>query len=675
MSEDKKTRKKKGEAPQRPKDLIPGGALPDYGTWFSYKDPSGREYARIHYSKHEHAIPYAHEGDNMWERRPPKKRWPFQIADIGDNPEKWILITHAESCARHAAGVFKHRLSVLAWMGDSHGFSATDWTGLRGRHVLLWPANTNDEKNAVQGLAMHLAHLGVEVYFVRIPEDKPLGWDLTSAIHDAGDQASDQVRHFIKIQMVRYAPDPFQPVDEDREDKQKLDKEFSTEEFSSVLSKTAPGLRQGLNQLNFQTRYNQRGNHHEIRKVTGDGQVWLPWYQRLGLPSGDSGWVQMSEFLEAHLLDQLHASFKAVGSMRPYYLKGDEFKRAFLSIQMDRNVDDFKEWLERGLPTWDGIKRIHALADDILGAYPLDVHEKWMALIEHASMALFLGPIQRTFEPGCELDEMIVLLGPGNRGKTKFYNYLFPEEKEHWYVGPLEFSDTRKEMIEMVEGAVVVEAGEMILTELTKAQRAKMKDFITRQKDKIRAAYGRKAGIAARRFAIIGTGNPETMGTLYFDEDAHRRFIVINVAGCSKGWDHATTYLRGNMLQLWAEGLHWYRSGYRAKLPEELQWWRKEAIKAHMERDELFIEKLRDLEDECRRNVLHYDPDMGFSVPEIGRATGLYKEEAGGKGDRTFMRRMGIALKQDHWIARRVAVQDRRDWRWFLPLRDPPKED
>ena len=671
-----KAKKKRADGP--PLDLIAASELPDFGEWFSYQDPAGIEYARVHYSKHDRAVPYSYHGDGRWERRAPKARWPYRISTIGDNVQKWVLVVHEEACAKKAADLFKDGMAVLSWMGESHAWASTDWTALRDRHVILWPANLNPAKESVMGLAMHLTGLGVTVYFVRIPDGNPLGWDITRAIQEGGEQARDKVRGFMQTQMVRYEVDPFQPVDESEEDRRCLEREFKTEEDPSTISKTAAGLRQALNQLNFQTRYNLRANHHEIRRVTADGKVWLPWYNRLSIDSGDSGWVRMSEFLEAHLLDQLHTNFKVAGSMRPYYLKGDEFKRAFLSIQMDRNVDDFKEWLLHALPKWDGTKRIGDLAENILGAEVGEAHDKWFALIQHASMCLFLAPIQRTFEPGCELDEMVVLLGPGGRGKTKFYNYLFPEGKEYWYVGPIDFADTRKELIEMVEGAVVVEAGEMILTELTKAQRGRMKDFLSHQKDKIRAAYGRKAETSPRRFAIIGTGNPETTGTLYYDQDSHRRFIVIDVVGCQRGWDFATNYLRGNMLQLWAEGLHWYRQGYRAKLQEELQWWRKEAVRAHMEHDEFFIEKLRDMEDQVRQGsnqLLHpYDDALGYTVAEIGRATGLYKEEAGGRGDRSFVRRMGQALKQDHWIPRRVTIEERRNWRWFLPLRDVPKE-
>ena len=666
-----KTRKKRGDAP--PKELISESELPDFGEWFSYQDPAGTEYARVHYSKHERAVPYAYHGDGQWERRPPKQRWPYRISTISTSIP--ILVVHDEACARRGAKILDRRMAVLGWMGDAHMWGSTDWTALRERHVILWPANTTPEKDAVLGLAMHLTTLGAHVYFLRIPEDKPLGWDLTRAIQEAGEQSVEQIRDFVQAQMIRYEVNPFQPVDESEEDRRHLEREFKTEEDPSAISKTAAGLRQALNQLNFQTRYNLRSNHHELRRMTAAGQVWLPWYARLGFNAGDTGWVRMGEFLEAHLLDQLHTNFKIAGSMRPYYLRGDEFKRAFLSIQMDRNVDDFKDWLLRGLPAWDGTARIGDLAEDILGAYPLEAHDKWLALIQHVSHCLFIGPIQRTLEPGCELDETIIMLGPGGRGKTKFYNYLFPPEKENWYVGPIDFSDTRKELIEMVEGAVVVEAGEMILTALTHAQRLKMKNFMTHQKDKIRAVYARKAETSPRRFVVIGTANSDTMGTLYYDGDSHRRFIVIDVVGCHKGWDYATNYLRANMLQLWAEGLHWYRQGYRAKLPEELQWWRKEAVRAHMEHDELFIEKLRDLEDQVRKGsnqLLHpYDPNVGYKMSEIGRATGLYKDEASAKGDRAFMRRLGQALKQDHWIPRRVPLDGgQREWHWFLPIRD-----
>ena len=660
--------------PLEDRDLIAEDNLPKYGTWFCYFDLKQFEYARVHFSKHEGGTPYRYVADGQWERRPPQQLWPYRITTIGETLP--VLVVAQEQAARaiSESKFLDGRMAVVAWMGDEQAWHLTNWEPLRRRKVVLWPANTPAEREAMQRLAPFLKGLRCEVYLIRVPQEKPIGWGPEDVMAD-GENAIETFPAFINANLVLYEVNPFLPVKVQDEDREKLSQEFKVEDDLVFLSKSAAGLRQALKVLQFQTRYNERSHLHEIRRVTADGQIWANWYERLGLKKG---WTPMSDFLEAHLLDQLQKRFKIAGGHRPYYLKSDEFKRAFLSVQLERHVDDFRAWLD-DLPLWDQEPRLSDMAETILGVRPVDkATDRWFEFLQHVSRTLLVGPVQRTYEPGCELDETVVLLGAGGIGKTKFYSYLFPTEKYHWYVGPLDFADDRKSLIEMVSGAVVVEAGEMVVKHLRYAQRNKMLDFLTRQQDKIRQAYGRHAQTTERRFVIIGTANPSTSGTLYYDDNHHRRFIVVDVYGCAKGSRYATDYLRANHAQLWAEAIHWYRSGYRAKLPDHLQFWRMEGVKMHTEYDELFIERLRDLEDAIRVNrtglLYGYDESVGLAIHEIAKGANLYKEEFMGKTDVQLIRRVADALRQDGWAQRRVVIDGERRNRWFLPERKPQEE-
>lgn len=655
-----------GKPQKTKKEIITSAQLPPTNSYiakYEYKDSRGYCYAVVYRKKNIKALPYTHVGDGQWVMEAPKTRYPYMAERLRG---KHLIVVEGEKCAEAAFGVIGGFFDVVTWMGGTNSAHLTDWTALHGLTVYLWPDNDKAGQTPMNYIKGQLANQGCKVYVLKIPEGLPEKWDVADAVEAWGSDAQEKIGRFILDNRVEYEPNPYQPVEKapvEEEYDQGLEDEFAKEEDPAILNKTSPGLRQALNILRFQYRYNTRSQQHEVRRTDDKGKLYKAWYKKINYPPG---WITVDDHIRALLIDLIERSFKLPNG-KPMDLS-NKFDDLFLAVTVDRQVDDFKEWLDE-LPPWDGDYRIGMVAFDILGAYPNTSADEAITLIQHMSSGLFIAPIQRTMEPGCTIDEIPVLLGPGEIGKTKFYSYVFPEECQHWYAGPIDFSkDSRKELIEMTNGPVVVEVGEMRLSTLNETQIARMKDFITRGSDRIRLAYGRRAVTINRRFSLIATANKKSTGTFYYDVDGHRRFLVVDVAGCSQGPAKAIAYLKNNRLQLWAEALHMYKEGKRANIPHELRYWQKEMAEQHVEIDEAYDGKIADLESRIRNGGwLSYSDDFGTDLYDVGKQLEFNVDDPA-KFDRANQRRLSVALTRRGWTRKQKRAPDgSRPYFWFAP--------
>ena len=216
--------------------------------------------------------------------------------------------------------------------------------------------------------------------------------------------------------------------------------------------------------------------------------------------------------------------------------------------------DPFRDWLE-ALPPWDGVPRIDGLLTDLFGAED-DPLTRW------ASRYIGIGAVQRTFEPGCKIDEVPVLLGAQGVGKSAFARNWFSEDQHEWHGDAVDLGARPKEQAEQLAGKVVVELSEM--TGIRKAELERLKSFITRQDDgQFRWAYARAPVPSPRMRVFIGTTNEAEC--LPNDPSGNRRFVVAELKhGCDV---EAASAARA---QWWAEAQARYRAGERANLPRDL---------------------------------------------------------------------------------------------------------
>lgn len=191
-----------------------------------------------------------------------------------------------------------------------------------------------------------------------------------------------------------------------------------------------------------------------------------------------------------------------------------------------RSVRDYLDGL-----VWDQEPRIERWLIDYAGA-PNTPH------VRAVSLAVLVAAVRRVRQPGCKLDEMLVLEAPQGSGKSSALRILAVEDD--WFGDDLPLDD--RALIEATAGKWIVEAAE--LRRLGEGDVAALKACLSRPVDEARMAYQHERARVPRRFVIVGT----TSETDYLrDTTNNRRFWPVRV----QRFDLET--LRRDRDQLWAE--------------------------------------------------------------------------------------------------------------------------
>lgn len=219
----------------------------------------------------------------------------------------------------------------------------------------------------------------------------------------------------------------------------------------------------------------------------------------------------------------------------------------------DRSYHPIRDYL-RALDEWDGICRVDTLLIDYLGT---EDNKYTRAIIRKTLVAA----IRRVMNPGCKFDTVLVLCGDQGAGKSTFVSKL----GMRWYCDSLSLADTKdKTAAEKLQGNWIIELGE--LAGMRKADSETLKNFITSQDDKYRAAYGRRVTSHPRQCIFIGTTN-EIDGYLN-DVTGGRRYWPVRV---NKGTESIWDITQDEIDQIWSEALHYYENDEPVILDDECE--------------------------------------------------------------------------------------------------------
>ena len=333
-----------------------------------------------------------------------------------------------------------------------------------------------------------------------------------------------------------------------------------------VTDNSYQGFDEAIEQLGKELRYNTRKQRPEFRNFD----------------SGEENWVAFDDLNAAELRADIQRGFwyavtTSKGDVPKAFEMGAMRFEEYLRAQINsRQEDPFLVWLE-SLSHWDPGTDTPRLANILVDLFRADDtdYTRW------AGKSIFIGAIQRSYEPGCKLDEMIILKGEQGIGKSEFFKDLLPHW--HWVDDSIRFDMEQKVQAEQAEGAVFVEIQEMAgLKGRYAAHPNDAKIFVTRRADKCRKAYGRYVSELLRMYRLLGTTNDDD--PLPNDPTGNRRYQVIE-CGLERGEFVDRDYTRAIRDDLWREALHLYKQGERANLPKEL--WEVSSViaEAHRQRD------------------------------------------------------------------------------------------
>ena len=223
-----------------------------------------------------------------------------------------------------------------------------------------------------------------------------------------------------------------------------------------VSGKAARGLAEALERLGVRIRFNLRADKQEFNL----GHGWAP-------PT-DRSRERLREVVKTRF-----ATCNRNGDAARLNFGKDAFKNTLHALLYGLEEDPFRTWLE-SLHSWDGKERLAGWLGQVF------IINKYQELGEWASRFMALGAVWRTYNPGCKLDELPVLIGAGGIGKSTAARWLLPPEHEEWF-GELNLALDNKRRVEALQGRVLVELGDM--AGASRAEREDLKAFITKTND------------------------------------------------------------------------------------------------------------------------------------------------------------------------------------------------
>lgn len=97
---------------------------------------------------------------------------------LAARPMAPVLVVEGEKAADGAQAYAPDGWVVTTWQGGSNAWEYTDWSGLIGHRVVLWPDNDGPGVSAMAEIQAVLSGIGVPTSLVQISSAFPDGWDL-----------------------------------------------------------------------------------------------------------------------------------------------------------------------------------------------------------------------------------------------------------------------------------------------------------------------------------------------------------------------------------------------------------------------------------------------------------------------------------------------------------------
>ncbi|WP_339045289.1 AAA family ATPase [Candidatus Mesenet endosymbiont of Agriotes lineatus] len=94
-----------------------------------------------------------------------------------------VIIVEGEKCAE---SLIKQGITATTAMSGANApIDKTDWSLLKGKHIIIWPDNDEPGKQYAEKVAKKLIDLGViSLAIIKVPQNKPKGWDAADCIQE-----------------------------------------------------------------------------------------------------------------------------------------------------------------------------------------------------------------------------------------------------------------------------------------------------------------------------------------------------------------------------------------------------------------------------------------------------------------------------------------------------------
>lgn len=483
--------------------------------------------------------------------KPICKQWPeprplYNLHKLKDN--KPIIITEGEKACDAAEAICGRIYTCVSWAGGSNAYHKTDWKPLHGRRVLMWPDADDAGMKAAKAIEKLLAaHCTSFKVIDSVFGGKSNGWDA----HDGKSEGmtlktwkqwaapiaklstestllNKRVEEKIQPSIVDRMPEPIPPPPEvqiymDSDDAPAVpyvSDEMKTKWHKIGLSLNATATSPHLNVANAK----------KVIEYKFAKSIWYDEFHNKYLTTWNTKapreWTDHDSLMMAELL-QTKWGFTRIS---------DEL--CFKAIQlfaMANKRNEPRDWL--GSIEWDNKPRISRFFDRALGS----LESEYAAA---ASRNWWISMVARVFQPGCKVDNMVILEGRQGSFKSTALSLVGGP----WYA-EITGDITNKDFYQALQGKILVEIGE--LDSFNKHEVTTIKKVVSTAVDRYRAPYARQPQDYPRQCVFVGTTN--------------EKHYLRDSTGARRFWPVATTkidvkYIQKNREQMFAEAVSLYKA-------------------------------------------------------------------------------------------------------------------
>lgn len=528
-----------------------------------YNTPDGKQFSPLSWS----------ESQGWVKKQFPEPRMLYGLEHVGANPDLRVIIVEGEKAADALRQFCGKNYIVVTWPGGANAWNKVDWSPLRDRKVLIWPdrdfhkaqnkkqaeetgVNIGDVMpysyqpgtKAAAGIAGKLFNIASEIKVLNVEDVTEAGFDAADAL-DAGWDTQKFLSWARERVVVVKGEGAVAPPPDRTEEIAKI-----TEIYQKLpIYKSGGGLDGVHGVLPFEdTPMPDFEDSPDFISASMGGL--LPDQNKSGKPL--STLENMEMILEMNNITVRYNVIKKVEEILIPDMKFsiDNAQNASLSYVVSKaaklqmplgQVTEYVSYIADQNPynpiatwikskPWDGQSRLKQLYDTIQS------HDE--PLKEILMYRWLVSAVAAAFEPqGVVARGVLVFQGLQYLGKTMWFKSLVPAELEAIADGMILKPDD-KDSVKQIVSYWLVELGELDAT-FKKSDISQLKAFISKQRDKLRAAYARKESEYARRTVFFASVNPDQF---LHDETGNTRYWTVQ---CD-----AINHSHGiDMQQLWAE--------------------------------------------------------------------------------------------------------------------------
>lgn len=499
--------------------------------------------------------PWSYTDKGSWMKKAWKDPRPlYNLHLLEKRPKNPVLIVEGEKAADAANKIAGSIYNVITWPGGAKAINKVDWTPLKNKSILIWPDNDEAGITCAKDIAWELRDLCPEIKVLDVRHKKVAAkWDAYNALIEGfnwetfKDWAKPIATTDINsLNSPIYSEKQVEnkentPVSSGNTEKGNINPFFKIDEDSIQITEDQSYIYEALNIITAKSTGNPVGNVYNAAQFvefifnknnSNNPMLWFDTFHQSIFTTWKSNeprlWtdqddLELTSFLQGKLgfasIDRKKIT-DAVTMVSHRYLK-----------------HEIIDWLKT--LNWDKTPRIETFFTTYFGAKDTDYERA-------VSSNFLISMIARVFEPGCKVDNMVMIEGAQGLHKTTALEVLVGKDK----VLDTSLKVTNNEFKRAIRGHWLIEMGE--LESLNGCGPGAIKQLVGASRDWDRNPYEVRGNTYRRECVFIGTTNTDNY---LIDYTGARRFWPIKATAINKD------KIAEDREQLFAEALHKYTMG------------------------------------------------------------------------------------------------------------------